>query len=72
MYNADSRAQAPALYAPNEQPSVRISATPAPRQRTPILRAILEALSWLGEIRAMPFVGLEPGSWRDEQPNRYY
>jgi hypothetical protein len=49
-----------------------MAATPAPRRRALTLHAILETLSWLGEMRAMPFVGLEPGSRRDEQSSRDY
>ena len=68
MFRANHRAQPPTLYAPAEHIPTSIAATPAPRRRALTLRAILEALSWLGEMRAMPFIGLEPGLWHDERP----
>jgi hypothetical protein len=68
VFKANHRAQPQALYAPAEHAPASIAAAPAPRRRALTLRAILEAFSWLGEMRAMPFVGLEPGLWYNERP----
>ena len=62
MYNVERRAQAQALHTPTQHTFISSAVAPAPRRRVLTLGIILEAFSWLGEIRAMPFAGLHSGS----------
>lgn len=72
MYNAKGYSQSQALYTSTKHAPATVAADPAPRRRTRILHALLEALSWLGQMRATPLAGLEPESWYDKQPDRHY
>jgi hypothetical protein len=70
MYNAERRAQTQALHTPTQHTLTVRVITPAPRRRALTLRMILEAFSWLGEMRAMPFAGLHSGSRPTERQGR--
>jgi hypothetical protein len=71
VYNAERRFQSQALHTPAQHTPLDIVAMSATNRRN-LLRTILEALSWLGEIRAMPFVGLDLGLQHDKRPERDY
>ena len=71
MYNTDRRFQPPALHIPAQHALPSIAARPTTHRRN-LLRTILEALSWLGEMRAVPFTGLGSGPRHDERPRRDY
>jgi hypothetical protein len=71
VFKASHRAQPQALCAPAKQAptTTAVARAATPRRSVLRLRAILEAFSWLGEMRAMPFIGLEPGIWYDGRQN---
>ena len=71
VYNADRRFQPQALYALTQQARTSSAAITTPRPRQ-LLRTILEALSWLGEMRAMPFAGLGTGSQHGDRSRQDY
>src|SRR5262245_35449132 len=68
VYNADRRSQPHALYAPTEHAPESAAAVAAPRRRTLTLATILKVFSWMSEVRAMPFSGVEPSARRGERP----
>ena len=72
MYNVERRAQAQPLHTPTQHISTNIAVTPAPQRRALSIHMICEALSWLSEMRALPFAGLDSGSRHAERQTRDY
>jgi hypothetical protein len=72
MYNAERRSQSHTLYTSTPHARASIAPAPAPRRHIFSLDAILEALRWVGELHAMPFVGLEMRPQNDDRAERGY
>jgi hypothetical protein len=70
MYNVERHAQVQALHTPTQHTSTNNAAAPIPQRRALSLHMICEALSWLGEMRALPFAGLDTGPRHAERQAR--
>ncbi len=67
MHRANHHALPEVSCAPTERTPASNAPAPATRRGALTLRAILDALSWLGELRAMPYVALEPRARHNER-----